>query len=216
MILASRVINAGRDRNALFTREKHPDPVALRFLSDYHRDLFGKAALVNPSAVAIGLQIEFPFVDDSDNPIPFEEGYPLPANKGLQDGGTVRFADSHNPPRTPLSLVAWENRLNPRFRYSGWVQAGRLYLTGTEDETWKDAERIDIEYIPEPVDLTRLSDEILVPDGAYLTCVEQVAAFFGVRSGIDLSARAAGFETRFLEELRRSRPAQRIPRYRRS
>jgi hypothetical protein len=202
MILVERVVTAARDRSPAFGPGEHPEGVILRFLSDYHRDLLGKVAELNPSLVARSHEVELPLE-------PFEEGIEIPAYKDVRGATAYRGASE-----IPVRRTEWENRHNARFVHAFYPHAGRLHLTGDAD-TWRRIDRVVFDYTPEPGELEGTDDELLLPDGAYLACVAAVAAFLGGRNvpPLDLTPAATAAEDRFLAEARKGRRARRIPKY---
>ncbi len=203
-ITARRVVEAARDRHPGFDPKSHPDPVALRFLSDYQRHLFGRVADANPSIVAASAEIDFPLDD-------FELGNSLPAFKDVQ-GGTIYFLSGVSTGQAPLRMVDWENRLDARFSFAAWTHHGRIHFSGDADR-WAKVQRVVVEYIPEPEQLGGMNAELILPDAAYLACTSAVAAFLGGRIGVNLSGAQHAAEEAYLEEVRRSKRAHRVPRY---
>jgi hypothetical protein len=216
MIQVRRVIEAARDRHPSFSPSEHPDGLAVRFLEDYQRDLLARLVDLNPSSVSRSHEVTFPILrladpEDPDSELVdgFSEGVVMPPHKDFR-GATAYTAHAE----TPLNRIEWENRLNSRFNFAIYPLNGRIFFTRTAAD-WKLVQRVVVDYTPEAEEITSIDQELILPDAAYLTCVEALAAFFGARSGspIDLTLRANHAETRYLEEVRRSRRARRITRY---
>ncbi len=110
----------------------------------------------------------------------FEQGITLPPHKALIDG-VVYFTTGFNPLDTmPLTIVDRSNRQNAWGLYPCWTDNTSLYLIGQAND-WQNVASIDIRYVPEPEDLTQLTDEFILPDSAEAVLVAAAAAFAAKR-----------------------------------
>lgn len=112
----------------------------------------------------------------------FDRGIPLVSCKAVL-GGTVR--DSEGCTVGALTLVPY----GQRFDASGWFSAAfmnrQLFLLGS-DVDWNGVASIDLRYVPEPPEITALTDYFLLPDHAEPALVAHAAYVAGARvSGLD-------------------------------
>lgn len=108
-------------------------------------------------------------------------GIPLPPYKALLDGtiyfnGTV-FGEQDS---MELGLTEASNRLRARDRYNAYERNGELVLIGNPSD-WALVQSIDLRYVPEPGQLTKLSDAFVLPDSALGVLVAKAAQFAAER-----------------------------------
>jgi len=175
MILAGSVIDAARDYHPAFTRENAPDAPVLRFLSRYVRRLTADVLRIHPEAISVAEEITLPLAD-------FDAGYKLPAYQMIH-GGDVHLKGGIV---DEFDLIDYANRFGRVPRWSGWIEAGVLYLIG-DPMWWNDVEKIVLKYAPVPAELTSLKSEIQLPDTAEEALVAACANFMAGRVPADVS-----------------------------
>lgn len=110
----------------------------------------------------------------------FEQGIPLPQHKALLRG-TIYFALNDNPTQSAdLNIVDVSHRLYARGPFACWTDNKNLYLIG-QGQDWQNVASIDLRYLPEPPNITALTDVFLLPDSAYTPLVEGAAWFAAKR-----------------------------------
>jgi hypothetical protein len=168
---AGALLQSARDLHPGFDRQRHPDGTLLRALSGEERRLVGKALQANPSSITGSLSFALADYD-------FDAGAALPAFHHIEtvdaipsDAAQMAF---------PLLPVAWPNRayLGAVQGYS--IQANTLYLTG-DDADWSAIGTVVVTYTPIPVDLTALTDRLVIPDTAEAALVAFLAHFMARR-----------------------------------
>lgn len=173
-LLAGNVIDAARDRHAAFDPKRHPNKMALRFLSSYVKQLHGKITAIDEDAVRVEITAGLPLAD-------FSAGIPLPVNTRFVAAASVTYPSPSTFSPVPLTIIASGER-NAFNTPAGaaWQVGGALYLAG-DATRWKAFNSIAISVVTLPVDLVALQDVLAVPDAAELACVEAVALFFAKR-----------------------------------
>lgn len=189
---AGEVIESARDRHPAFARNRNPDAVVLRYVSDYARALHGKVAAIDEAALV---------TDGVTTPLPLDDhdaGIPLLPNRYVA-GVAARLRSTPDHACTlPVTLVPWANRLdhtNPSA--SAWVHGSVLSLRPPATR-WRLVAEVIVSLVPVPVTLTSLADPLPLPDTASLALVEQTAFFMARRGhtnpalpGIDIAVFAA-------------------------
>src|SRR5690606_6050122 len=175
MSTAGSVIHAARDYHPAFTRVNAPDAPVLRFLSRYVRRLTADVLRIHPEAISVAEEITLPLAD-------FDAGHTLPAFPMIH-GGCVHLTGGIV---DAFDLIDYANRFGRVPRWSGWIEAGVLYLVG-DPMWWNDVEKIVLKYAPVPGDLTSLESEIALPDMAEEALVAACANFMAGRVPADVS-----------------------------
>lgn len=200
------VIMGARDRHSSFSPDRHPDPILVRYLDRYQRELLAKAIEVNSSFSAASFTVALPLAD-------FEAGAVLPFAYHQIHGGQVRFEDGGV---SPFSLVPEGQRFDHTRFYAGWVHGDRIYFQG-EDADWTGVSGVELSYVPTTSRLTALRSVFQLPRSSESCLVESCAAFMAARKhtdpqipAVDETAfwtRAAAAETAWLTEIaNRRRP----------
>lgn len=178
-LVAERVVESARDLHPAFDRKRNPDPVVLRALSRYVRELQGRVAAIDETALAVSTTESLPLAT-------FEDGIALPPNRYIL---SVTAKDERStdaaPWLNPVTLIPYAHRHDRgQPTAAAWVLGDVLYLRSPES-MWKTQTEIGIAYIPVPEDLTSLSDEIPLPDQAENALVTTTALVMAKRGHND-------------------------------
>lgn len=208
MITAAQAIERARDRHQAFDRQRCPDALALRALSDYCRALHGKIIAIDDSAIALEQVTPLPLAD-------FAAGVTLPPNRYLHDV-TVIATDGTPWPVDVIPYAARFDHQRGVGRYA-WVIGGVLYLRGTA-EAWNLFTELRVRYVPVPAELTTLNDALPVPDLALGACAAHLAYVFACRGHADpalpeivlpsFEQKAERAEAEYLEDVANRRTAR--------
>lgn len=191
-VTAGDLIDAARDQHASFDYRRHPDPLLLRALSRYHRELCMKAVHAHETILAIVAPISLPLAN-------FSAGITLPAYQYLHGGTVVPISGTDG--SLPLTLVPWGNRFQDSRFPSAYVLKDVLYLRGVATD-WGPYATINLFYTPIASELTALTDTLILPDTAIGACRDYLASFMANRGHADPSMpklNAADFMARYLE-----------------
>lgn len=210
MITAAQAIGRARDYHAAFNKQRNPDAVLLRFLSDYAAELYGRLIAIDESAVSTELVQPLPLAD-------FEQGITIPANRYVGDVSAVTLDGFP----LPVDLIPFSHRFD-RQRGAGlygWVLGSVLYLRGTAAE-WQNYATVRVRYVPVPVPLVKLADAIALPDTALGACVLACVRMMSGRGHNDESLpaiplalfmeEASGAEKAFLDDIANRKGAVKI------
>lgn len=173
--MAAQAIERARDRHPAFDRQRCPDALALRALSDYVATLHGKIIAIDESAIALEQVTPLPLAD-------FAAGIALPAHRYLHD---VSATAADGTP-WPVDVIPYATRFDHQRgvgRYA-WVIGGVLYLRGTAD-AWAVFTEARVRYVPVPAELTALADALPLPDLALGSCAAHLAYTFACRGHMD-------------------------------
>ena len=176
-LLAERVIESARDRHSAFDRRRIPDPSALRFLSAYRKELAGKVAAIDETALAVEQTVAMPLAV-------FDSGITLTANRYV--AGVVAKDNSSTPRYIPVDLIPWAHRndINSPLA-AAWEVNGVLFLRGPST-AWRNITQIGIMYVPSlTTDLAALSDSVGLPVESERVLIEQTALFMAKRGHND-------------------------------
>jgi hypothetical protein len=196
--LASRVVNAARDRHPAFDRQRSPDGPVYRFLADYCQEAQGKIMQIDPSYGDIEQTIvfELPLLD-------FDAGMALGAVRVITDIVLVNKATEPKRITTPITLIPREQRFskNPPTA-AAWQEGGNLYLRAPA-ETYTNYGSVEVQVIQhmtdEDVDALLLTPNatLPLPDAASGMVVAALALYMARRGCSDPNVPAidvAGFE----------------------
>lgn len=173
-LVAGNVIDAARDAHTSFYAQKHPNKMALRFLSRFVKGLHGKVAAIDEDQLRVDITTPLPLAD-------FNAGIALPANTRAVTGAVVSYPEPTTFAPVPLDIIQSDERnaLNTPAG-AAWQVNGRLYLAGTAAR-WSRFNQIAIALVLLPDTLATLQDVLALPDAAEAACVEAVALFFARR-----------------------------------
>lgn len=172
------IISAARDQHPAFDKQRTPDAVLLRFLTNEHRSLVTKARVRNWRAIAATLEVTLPLAD-------FAAGITLPAHVYVGEGTahSTGFAGPSVP--APFTII------DPAMRFAldvpmpaGWVDNGKLFLVGS-DIDWTIVAKLDVRYVPAPPTFAADSENITLPDEAEPALVAAAAYFMACRGHND-------------------------------
>jgi hypothetical protein len=166
------LVTAARDEHPTFDDRRHPDPVLLRALSRYNKELLGKIIRLDDSKG----------VEYFDQALPlavFDNGIAIPAYKypfGLQATALGRTRPH------PLDLVSWEE--SSQYRHAGYLLNGILFLCGRPHD-WTSFSSVRFLYVAEPAALAMDLATVLtaMPDSAEPTLVAYLALKMAQRGG---------------------------------
>lgn len=208
-LTAGTVIETARDVHPAFEERRVPARALLRQLSAYHKELVGKVAHMDESAITATATFPFP-----SNTFP---SLALPAYDYLR-GATLRSGTDHSDTRA-LVIIPWAARKDPGPFPSAWIDGANLVLQG-RDLDWGAWDQLEVEYVPNAPDLTALSSTFLVPDTALGTLAAHLARFMARRGHMDpalppiplslLEQQAHDAEEAFLRDIFLRRGAQTI------
>lgn len=146
-----------------------------RFLSAYARELAGKIARVDETALLVEQATALPLAD-------FSAGIPLPPHRALV-GAVATLAGQNG--TVELDLIPWaqRNARNTKLA-SAWEVNGALYLNG-EASSWSNVVSVAVSYAPILAEFATDADPIGLPDTAEAALVETVAYFMARRGHSD-------------------------------
>lgn len=171
-LLAGSVIDAVRDRHVAFSRERAPNGMILRFISQYVRSLLGKVAALDEDALRVEVSTPFPLAD-------FSAGIALPANRAVV-AVTVEEKGA-NPRSFDINVVPASNRNDVTTPLNAaWQIGNTLYLRGQASD-WNAYDSIAVSTIPVPAAITKSTDELPVDDTAEAAVADNVALALGRR-----------------------------------
>lgn len=202
-LIAGNVIDAARDRHVAFSRERAPQGVCLRFLSQAVRSLLGKVAEIDEDLLRVEMNVALPLAD-------FDAGIALPANRSVV---AVTVEETGVNPRSfDLDIVPASNRNDVTTPISAvWQIGDTLYLRGAASD-WQNYGSIAVSTIPVPDALLTDKDVLPVEDTAERALADAVALDLARRtSGMDgmpqldlraFAAMAGDSEERYLDNVR--------------
>jgi hypothetical protein len=174
-LVAGNLIRAARDEHPTFDDRRHPDPVLLRALSRYQRELLGRITRLDPAQGIAHLDTTLPLSS-------FSAGITVAACK-KPFGAEVTLAGHHVHGKThPVDLIPWREKA--AYRHAVYFLDGVLYLTG-QARDWVHFSMLRFYYVPEPASLA-LDDTViltLLPDAAEPTLVAFLASKMAQRGG---------------------------------
>lgn len=205
--LASAAINHARDRHPGFTREQTPDGPAVRYLSEYVRQLHSRTLEVNPDAIVAPHPIPLPLAV-------FADGSVLPDHHYVH-GGDVHIDEDDS--SVPLHIIPWELRRQRMPWPAVTIHGGTLYQLGWE-ELWEPFSRIVLRLAAAAAaELSALADTVELPASAFPCCTAALAGFMAgrpVKEGLQKPDKAAliadriGAEGVYLTEIGNKRRSQ--------
>ena len=207
-LVAGELITSARDEHPTFNDRRHPDPVLLRALSRYQRELFGKLIRLDSQKAVIYQDTALPLAS-------FDAGIAVPTYK-YPSGAEARTSTCTI--GRQLKIVAWERRTE--YHHAVYLRNGVLYLTGLESY-WTDYDTIRFFYVPElaalAIDAAAMSAVLSLPDAAEATLVAFLALQMAKRGGAGDGETApdakvfggewVAAEDRFLDEMGRNTQA---------
>jgi hypothetical protein len=171
---AQSVLEAARDKHSSFDKQRHPDPILLRFLDRYQRQLLAKAIERNGSFAAATVELALPAAAD------FAGGIRLGFAYHLIHGGEVGFLTGG---QQEFTLVPYGQRyMAPGL--SGWIHGNRLHLAGAASD-WTGVTGITLSYVPTVSRLSNLRSVLQLPRSSEAAMVEAVSAFMAGRGHND-------------------------------
>lgn len=177
MLSAERVIEAARDRHPAFDRSRTPDPSVLRFLSQYRKELAGRVAAIDETALVTSVTFSMPLSDH-------EAGITLPANRYI--AGITAKDNNATPNYYPVDLIPWAHRNDINAPLSAaWEYGGKLYLRSPAS-AWRYITEIGVAIVPSmDTDLATLADDVGLPTEAERALTEACAFFMAKRGHND-------------------------------
>lgn len=171
-LVVGDVIRSARDASPTFDVRQHPDPVLLRALSRYQRELLARIIRLDPSRGVVSLDTALPLADFDAGIAVAAYKYPLGA-----EATTTGETTAH-----PVNIVAYRDRMN--YRHAVYLLNGRLYLTG-DAEDWVPFASVRFSYVPEPSALAMAMTTVLtlLPDAAEPCLVAYLASLMATRGG---------------------------------
>ncbi len=171
-LVAGDLIKSARDEHPTFDDRRHPDPVLLRELSRYQRELLAKIVAMDPT-----LAVEY-----VDTPLPlavFENGIAIPAYKYPFGAQVTHVRDGRT---HPVEIVSWES--NTLYRHAVYLLNGILFLCGKAHD-WEHFTNIRFLYVPEIAALAMQTTAVLtyLPNAAESTLVSYLAMKMAQRGG---------------------------------
>jgi hypothetical protein len=176
-LVAKDLITAARDAHPTFDDRRHPDPVLLRALSRYQRQLVPRVAQYDGALLTSVLEQTLPLPD-------FAAGIALPDY--IYAAGLEAESPASDPAlplqRVALDLVAWQ--ANTRYYRAGYIRNNTLYLTGSPGD-WTPFTKIRFIYVPEVDPLANPSAQLVLPNAAEPCLVAYLCAFMAQRGSQD-------------------------------
>ena len=171
-LVAADLIRAGRDQHPTFDDRRHPDPVLLRALSRYQRELLARIIALDPSEAVTHLDTALPLAD-------FHAGIAVPVYKYPFGAEVTESGAEHS---TPVDIVPWRSQADHIFAV--YLVNNVLYLCG-EDYNWTGYSNLRFLYVPEPAALILAMTTVLtyLPNAAEPALVAFLAFQMAKRGG---------------------------------
>lgn len=179
---AATVIDGARSLDTSFSPSRHPDRVALEFLSRYQRALAGKMLEVESRIISQEISFDLPLAD-------FAAGVELGQLEGDPEAFvTLEYDRIHgidlelrNGDRLPCGIIPWKARAYADEWPVVAQRENTLLLMGREND-WSRFTALHLEYAPTPPLVTAPDDELIFPASALNVLVLQVGAEWCRRS----------------------------------
>lgn len=215
-LVVEDLIKQAREEDPSFTAKRHPNRVAVNFLSRLQRRLVGAWAKLEDVQESEVFTITFPLDDFDAGEFLQEEGEsvgePIEVT-AWQTPGSIYFDGREEP--EDIEVVNWFDRNRHKYDRACWIEGDTVFFTGHEDD-YNHVEKVELTYTPTPQDIASLTEELLLPITAEDTVVMWLAAFFARRSRSgelskarkrEIKMEALDAESLWLDEIRRRQPA---------
>jgi len=174
-LIAGEILDEARDYNPAFYPEHLPDGMCLRHLSRLEQRIAQRLALEVPDAITTSEDF-----DPVDLETAAEDGVPLSPSL-LHVALTARLNDGR--PEEEVWLVAeseaHEDNLPPVLR--AFRRGGLIYPVGPR---WQSVNSLRHSYVPSPVPLESLEDDLTLPDACGPALVSNLALWMASRRGV--------------------------------
>lgn len=202
-LLVGDVIDSARDDHVAFDRERCPQGMCIRILSEYAIELHGKIMEIDEDVLRTEFSTNLPLAV-------FAAGIPLPANRTVVS--IAALATGVNARSFPVELVPAEQRFDSNTpAAAAWQIGDVIYLRG-DAQQWLNVASIAIATVPIPVPLTKSADALFLPDTTKRALARNLALALALRGHSDASlpaidaaafaSRAADAEKSYLDEVR--------------
>lgn len=171
-LVAGDVIEAARDRHKAFVRELAPQGMALRFLSQYQRELLGKIAEIDEDVLRTDTNTVMPLAV-------FDNGIALPANRTIVAISALTTGAVPNSLEVALVPASLRNDRSTPAR-AAYQIGDKLFLRGAASD-WTTIGSIAVATVPVPVPVTKSTDVLVVPDTAERALIENLALAMALR-----------------------------------
>lgn len=185
MFTAAEVIDAARGLDPSFSPQRHPQRLALEFLTRYQRTLAGKILQVEKEAISTEVSFSLPLTT-------FSAGVQMASSLGppivwleLDRIHGFEVSDAEGG-RWPLPVVPFKDRLTADRSLFGWLRERVLFLSGTAQH-WVGFNAVILTYAPTPSEVAQTTTELILPDNAFPVSVLAMGAEWGKRRPDELS-----------------------------
>lgn len=159
------VITAAREFHPDFTKQTAPNRVLMGALSRFQRRLVVKVQAFLPDPFLTTHTVSMPLTTFPDSEAAIEH-VAYYSGEAVWRDVPMRQVD-------PVSLVPWEGREQVLFPAYA-VKEGNIFLVG-EVQDWERYSSLELQYVPDPVAFTALTDAFILPDQALDACVALTA-----------------------------------------
>ena len=187
-LVAEEVIREARDLSPSYEERKHPNGVMLRAIDSYEKDVANQVARTYPSILAEILNVPLPLADFSsgerlfiqDDPQPPDPDAP-PERKPIYVLPGMALSNAQGVSQeAELVNLTLRNRPADYCGRVGWLENGRLYLSGTE-KSWQGFTNIELTVVAESVEITSLKDTLRMPDWCHDLYVGAMLKIMAIR-----------------------------------
>lgn len=207
---AAEIIAQAREADPAFDARRHPNRVALNFLSRLQRRLVAEWAKLEETSNVEVFTAVFPLADFSAG-VALEDSESVPeplAITALQRPLDMYLRGVEKP--VDMDLVRWGDRNRKIHERAAYIVENTLFFTGLETD-YQDVERVELTYTPTPADIAAPSELLVLPITAEDALVAHLAAFFArrmndkelARPRREYIAESLDAEATWLDELRR-------------
>lgn len=198
-LLASSVLLAARDAHPTFRRERHPDPVLVRFLDRYQDRIASEIAQTRRTAVARTFGIltaEHDFEAGDLIADYLEEGERAP----IALAGAIIPAESRTLRGVPIPIIEDPGVAENTHGFVVLWHAERVRLVGGE-ATWRGIDAVEIDYFPRFQSITALSSPVGLPGDPTALLEAAAADFMAQRSTAEDQVPKVDLKVRLDQEL---------------
>lgn len=178
---AATVIDGARSLDTSFSPSRHPDRVALEFLSRYQRVLAGKMLEVESRAISQEITFDLPLEDFAAGVVLQVETDPdvfVPLQYDRIHGIDLELG---NGDRLPCGIIPWKGRAYADEWPIVAQRENTLLLMGRAAD-WSGFTALHLEYAPTPQLVATPEDELIFPESALNVLVLAVGAEWCRRS----------------------------------
>jgi hypothetical protein len=172
-LVAGDVIESARGLHPSFNKLRHPDPLLIRALSRYQRELLARIIRLDSSLAVAFFDQALPLAD-------FSAGIAVPPYKYPFGAAAISATGKQH----HMDLVSWE--ASKLYHHAAYLLNGVLFLAGKE-HNWTSYATIRFLYVPEPSAVTLSLGGTLdaLPEAAESVVVSYLGLVMASRGGAD-------------------------------